>query len=162
MVDFAANLRRLMARLDLTVDQVVEQCSVDERTIRTILAGTTKPHARTLHRLAAGLQVPSDEFFQDPSLLAHRTFDRKTNPVVEEVIDENRDLFAGWTEADFDELYSRFGMGGSLTYQGTVEAAGAMNRKRQILRKAEILLEGAEAELVSALVNVLYERITVT
>ena len=69
MYDVAANLHRLMARFGLTLEDLVKQTGINERTIKGILAHTNKPHARTLHRLAAGLGVASDELFQDPSLL---------------------------------------------------------------------------------------------
>ncbi len=109
MRDHAANLRRLMARSGLTVQEAVSRTGLHENTIKAILAGAHKPQARTLHRLATGLGVPVDELFQDPSLLVHRAFDRQTNPLVEEVLATHQELLAGWSEADFDELYSRFG-----------------------------------------------------
>ncbi len=161
MYDVAANLRRLMARFGLTLEQVVEQTGLDERTIKGILARTNKPHARTLHRLAAGLQVASDELFQDPSLLAHRLFDRQSNPLVEEVVAGQPELFAGWSERDFDELYSRFGVGGSLTVEGTIEAVRSMNHNREVCRQVALLLESSEAELLSAIVALLYQKILV-
>ena len=161
MYDVAANLRRLMARFGLTLEQVVEQTGLDERTIKGILARTNKPHARTLHRLAAGLQVASDELFQDPSLLAHRLFDRSTNPLVEEVVASQPGLFAGWSERDFDELYSRFGVGGSLTAEGTIEAVNAMNQNREIHRQVALLLESGEAEFLAIIVRLLYQKILV-
>jgi transcriptional regulator with XRE-family HTH domain len=161
MYDVAANLRRLMARFGLTVEQVIEQSGLDQRTIRGILAGTQKTHARTLHRLAAGLGVTADELFQDPSLLAHRLFDRRTNPLVEEVVNRQPELFVGWAERDFDELYSRFAAGGSLTEEGTLAAVRAMNHNREIHRRVALLLESGEAPLLSAMVDILYERIVV-
>jgi transcriptional regulator with XRE-family HTH domain len=153
MYDVAANLRRLMARFGLTLEQVVERTGLHERTIKGILARTNKPHARTLHRLAAGLDVASDELFQDPSLLAHRLFDRHTNPLVEEVVSSQPELFAGWTEREFDELYSRFGVGGSLTAEGTVEAVRSMNQHREIHRQVALLLESGEAEFLAIIVR---------
>ncbi len=45
--------------------------------------------------------------------LAYRQFDRQTNPVAEEVIQEHPELFENWVLADFDELHSRFGAGKS-------------------------------------------------
>jgi transcriptional regulator with XRE-family HTH domain len=161
MYDVAANLRRLMARFGLTVEQVIEQTGLDQRTIRGILSGTHKPHARTLHRLAAGLGVAADELFQDPSLLAHRLFDRRTNPMVETVVSEQPELFAGWTERDFDELYSRFASGGSLSGAGALEAVRGMNHNREIHRRVALLLESAEGPLLSAMVDLLYQRILV-
>ncbi len=161
MYDVAANLRRLMARFGLTLEEVVEQTGLDERTIKGILARTNKPHARTLHRLAAGLRVASDELFQDPSLLAHRLFDRRTNPLVEEVVASQPELFAGWSERDFDELYSRFGVGGGLTAEGTIEAVRSMNHNREIHRQVALLLESSEADFLSAIVRLLYQKILV-
>ena len=155
----AANLRRLMVRHDVTLADVVERCDLDERTVRAILAGKQQPHARTLHRLAAGLGVETDEFFQDPSLLAYRSFDRDTNPVVDEVVAEHPRLFTGWTQHDFDELYSRFGTGGALTAEGTRQVVEQMNRKHELQRKVALILETHEAELLAKLIDVLYQRV---
>jgi transcriptional regulator with XRE-family HTH domain len=77
------NLRRLMTRLDVTIEQVAARAALDPRTVQGILDGTNRPHARTLHRLAAGLGVSPDEFFVDPAQLVYRCFDQATNPVVE-------------------------------------------------------------------------------
>lgn len=161
MSDHAANLRRLMARFGLTLEMVVEKTGLDERTLKSILSGGNKPHARTLHRLAAGLGVPPDELFQNPSLLTYRLFDRATNPIVEDVVNSHPELFAGWSEASFDELYSRFGTGGGLTQSGTLAVVDAMNRKREIQRKIALLLESPQAELLSGFVELLYQRIIV-
>lgn len=154
-----ANLQRILARLGITIAEVVQRTGVDERTVRGILSGKNKPHARTLHKLAEGLGIKVDEFFQDPSLLAYRTFDRATNPVVDEVIQSHPQLFTGWTQADFDELYSRFGTGGALTSEGTITAAEQMNRKQELLRKVALLLESTEAELLTEMIELLYKRI---
>lgn len=161
MSDYAANLRRLMAREGLTLGDVTARTGLDERTIKGILAGVNRPHARTLHRLATGLGVSPDELFQDPSLLLHKLFDRRTNPLVEEVVDANPDVFRGWTEGDFDELYSRFGTGGALSPRGVLAAARAMKRNRETHRKLSLLLESAEADLIADLIEVMYQRIAV-
>lgn len=60
---YATNLRRLMARLNMTMDQVVSASELNERTVKGLLRGCSKPHPRTLHRLAAALHVSVDEFF---------------------------------------------------------------------------------------------------
>ena len=159
MTDYATNLRRLMARQGLTLDDVVARSGLDERTVKGILAGVNRPHARTLHRLATGLGVNADELFQDPSLLLHRLFDRRTNPLVEEIVDANPDVFAGWTEGDFDELYSRLGTGGALSSDGVLAAARIMQRNRQTHRKLSLLLESSEADLVVDLIDVMHRRI---
>lgn len=161
--DFAANLRRLMARLGLTLSDVVDRTGLDERTIKRILrGGDHRPHPRTLHRLAVGLGVSADELFQNASLLAHRQFDRETNPAVEEALRSRPELFDGWEEADFDELYSRVGAGGALTVEGALESARRMNHKREVLAKVDLLLETGEAPLIAAMVDLLYARVVAT
>jgi transcriptional regulator with XRE-family HTH domain len=156
--DFGQNLRRLIAQAGLTLDQVAERTELNLRTIKAVLNGRKRPHARTLHKLAAGLGVAMDEFFQDPSLLIHRRFDRETNPLVAEVVHEHRELFREWTEADFDELYSRFGHGGALAQQGVLDAAATMSRRRQAQRKLALLMETHHADLIAGLLDVFYER----
>jgi hypothetical protein len=112
--------------------------------------------------LAEALGVAADEFFCDRSLLARRAFDRQTNPQVEEVIAEQPHLFAGWSEADFDELYSRFGTGGALTREGAAASARRMNRTRSVQEKVSLVLETHEAELLEEFVEMLYRRVMVT
>jgi len=159
--DHAANLRRLMARDALTLAELVRRSGLDHRTLKGILAGRHRPQPRTLHRLASSFNVPVEELFQDVALLRHRLFDRHTNPVVEEVVSDNPQLFHGWTQAEFDELYSRFGTGGALTDSGAVKAAQAMNRRREILQKVTLLLETNESELLETMIEALYTRAVV-
>jgi transcriptional regulator with XRE-family HTH domain len=160
-VDYAANLRRLMAREGLTLSELVRRSRLNHRTLKDLLAGRQQPQSRTLHRLASSLNVPVEELFQDAALLRHRLFDRQTNPVVEEVVAAEPTLFHGWTSAEFDELYSRFGMGGALTTEGTLEAARSMNRRRELLSKVTLLLETNEGELLESMIEVLYRRAVV-
>ena len=155
------NLFRLMAGRGLSIAEVVERTGLDERTIRGILGGTNRPHAQTLHRLAEGLGASVDEFFLTPAQLLYRRFDRRTNPVIEEVIETHKELLAGWSETDFDELHSRFGSGGALTHEGALAAVRQMNRKRELHEKLDLLLESSHAEAISGIVDVLYEQIVV-
>jgi transcriptional regulator with XRE-family HTH domain len=160
--DYAANLRRLMAREGLTLAELLERSGLNHQTVKSILNGGNRPQPRTLHRLAAALDVPVEELFQDPALLRHRLFDQQTNPVVEEVVASDPQLFHGWTQDEFDELYSRFGAGGALTSEGTREAAQHMNRRRELLNKAALLLETNESELLEGMIEMLYKRAVVS
>jgi len=161
MSDYAGeNLRRLLADRGLSIRQLAEKTGLDERTIRGILSGANTPHARTLHRLARGLGVRADEFFLLPSQLLYRRFDRQTNPVVEEVMEAHRELFTHWTVADFDELHSRVGSGGALTFEGTLAAIQQMNRKRELHEKLDLLLESSQAEVVRGILDVLYAQVS--
>jgi transcriptional regulator with XRE-family HTH domain len=155
------NLSRLLAAEGLSARQVAKRTGLDARTIRGILSGRSKPHAQTLHRLAEGLGVKIDEFFVDPAQLLYRRFDRQTNPLVAEVIETHRKLFVGWREADFDELHSRVGTGGSLTVEGTLMAVRHMNQKRELHDKLDLLLESSHAEVAAGILNVLYDKVVV-
>jgi transcriptional regulator with XRE-family HTH domain len=159
MADHAhENLSRLMAEAGLSVRQASERTGVDERTIRGILRGSNKPHAQTLHRLAGGLGVKIDEFFVDPAQLLYRRFDRQTNPVVAEVIENHGELFDNWTEADFDELHSRVGTGGPLTTEGTLQAVHHMNHKHELHQILDLLMESSQANLTSSLLSALLKE----
>jgi transcriptional regulator with XRE-family HTH domain len=163
MLDFAANLHRLMVRQGLTVSDVVRRSTLDERTVKGILSGgNAKPRARTLHQLAEGLGVATDELFETPPALCQRLFDRQTNREVAHLVEASPSLFDGWTERDFDELYSRFGAGGALTADGAQAAVEAMNRNRDIHRKVALLLESGDRQLLMGIVELLYKRILVT
>ena len=70
--------------------------------------------------------------------------------------------FHGWTEAEFDEIYSRFGMGGVLTQQGALETVASMNRRRELIAKVKLLWETGEAELLESMIEVLYRRVVIT
>lgn len=163
MTYLTENVRRLMARQRLTVQELVERSGLDHRTVGAILRGDdVRPQARTLHQLATGLQAPVDELFTNPALLTQRGFDRQTNPAVESLTVRRPELFDGWAEADFDELYSRFGAGGQLTSAGAEQLVERMNRQRRVHRQVALLLETNEADVLCGIVELLYRRIAVS
>jgi transcriptional regulator with XRE-family HTH domain len=153
------NLRRLMSAAGMSINEIAQRTGIDKRTIRGIISGAKQPHTRTLHRLAAGLGVSVDELFIDPARLLYRFFDRLTNPMVDEVVANHGELFIGWTEADFDELNSRVGIGGPLTVEGALAAVRHMNRKRELQEKLDLLLESSHADVAGDILDVLYEKI---
>ena len=156
----AHNVRRLMARFGLTHAEVIEASGLDERTLRAVLRGTKRPQARTLHRLAAGLGVVPDELFATGNFISAAALDRSTNPVASEVAAQRPELFADWSAGDFAELYSRFGVGGPLTADGTRATAEEMNRNREVMSQVRLILETADRELLREFVALLYRRVT--
>lgn len=160
-----ANVRRLMAQLNMTQSEAASATGLDERTLRSILQGDTQPHARTLHKLAGGLGVSVDELFQDPSQRSDgqysaSVFDRATNPVAAQAVDAHPKLFKGWTATDFDELFSRMAVGGELTEAGTLASARAMNERRELMHKVAVVLESSEGDLMRDFIDMLYRRAT--
>jgi hypothetical protein len=97
--------------------------------------------------------------FHDPRE-ASAAFDRAANPAVARVIDRHPQLFAGWTNADFEELFSRVAVGGELTEHGAVVAAQAMNRRRELMKQVAVILESGEAEHLREFIAMLYQRVT--
>jgi len=87
---YAVNLRRLMAQAGLTLAEVVSATGACERVIKGILSGRTKPHARTLNRMAAGLGVSPDEFLvaitMETERRARRYADNGIHARVEELL----------------------------------------------------------------------------
>lgn len=164
-----ANVRRLMARLGMTQADVVAATGLDERTVRSLMRGDSQPHARTLHKFAAGLGVEVDELFRDEFVRGHgdvvpagdaAAFDRATNPAVAEAIKQRPKVFAGWSGAEFEELYSRVAVGGELTEAGALAAAETMNERRELLERVAMLWESSEGELLREFVALLYRRAT--
>ncbi len=149
-----------MAAKGLSIREVARRSGLDERTIRAVCNGRHRTHGKTLHRLAEGLDVAVDQLFLDPAQLAYRHFDRASNPVVEQVVEECPKLFQHWCEADFDELTSRVGMGGGLTREGVAEAARHINQKRCLHEKLDLLLETTHADLVGEMIELLFQRMT--
>jgi transcriptional regulator with XRE-family HTH domain len=148
-----------MAEKGLSLGGVVEKTGLDRRTVAAILDGSNRPHSLTIHRLATGLDVSPDEFFINPGQLLYRRFDARTNPIVRDVVDEHPELFIGWGEADFEELHSRFGHGGALTAEGTLEIARRMEHNRTVHEKLALLLESSQAETISRIVHAMYDQV---
>lgn len=162
----ATNLRRLMARYDLTVQSLAEVADVDVRTVKALLSDSQRPHASTLHKLADGLGVSADEFFQPVVQgdgrdgAAAQTFDRATNPVVAATLAAQPERFVDWTTSEIDELFSRVGTGGELNEAGVAAAVDLIESRREILEKAAIVLETDEADLLRRFIEMLFDRVT--
>jgi transcriptional regulator with XRE-family HTH domain len=159
LVSLAMNIRRLMAKADVTQEAFSQSTGIDERTLRGILKMRNQPHARTIKKIADALGVDVDELYR-PVALASRQFDRDTNTFVDAVVRRRPELFRNWSEGDYDELYSRFGVGGQLTEEGVTEIAERMVRHRAIRRKVQVIQESDGDTLLTAVVNELYEMVT--
>lgn len=99
-MDFHATaLRHMMAARGLTLRQVIDATGLHERTVKAVLRGKTKPHARTLHALAVGLGFDAREFFPLPDTSAAVVVPLADKPILEQVAklleSESRDLLVG-------------------------------------------------------------------
>lgn len=155
-VMLAYHLRRVMAQEGWTYDDVVNATGLDARTVRSIAQSNQTPQAKTLHKLAAGLGVDVEELIAPVEQTA-ASFDAATNTALDTVLVESPEVFVNWSRDDFAELASRFGIGGALSETGVLRAAEAMNRKRETLSKAKLLLESKHATTLTDLVDALYQ-----
>jgi transcriptional regulator with XRE-family HTH domain len=154
----ALNIRRLLARFGWRYDDLIAASGLDERTIRRLMQGKTEPRPGTLHKLAEAFAVDTNELFLDTPELFAASFDRATNPQIDQAVEEQPELFAGWGEMEFAELASRFGVGGELTVDGALAMADTMNRRRETLQRTKLLLETSDGELLAQFVDMLWHR----
>ena len=105
MAHFGDNLRRLMAAKNLTLHEVARRSGLDVRTVHGILNNPrARPHARTLHKLAQGLNVPVEELFQNPAARSAAVLAQQANPPVQQILQNHPELFRDWEQADFHHL----------------------------------------------------------
>ena len=83
------------------------------------------------------------------------------NPMVDEVRAGRPRLFTGWSEENWDGHYSEFGVGGALTFEGGVQAAETINRKRETLQQLSVVLDTELGEVAAQLIATLHTMIEV-
>lgn len=149
-----------MAKFGMNYEDLVEASGLDARTIRSIVRGEKQPHARTVQRLAEAFGESTEELFAAPHGMTAAAFDAATNPLVAEVTEARPQLFDGWSADDFQQLTSRFGVGGAMTAEGVVAEAKSLNAKRALVDRARVVLESKDAPLLASLIDLLYERVT--
>lgn len=154
---------------------LARRAGVSRTTLYSLERGLTRsPRATTLAALAKALGVEVEELLPEiavPEVIhpsdsssspagRQRDFDRRTNPLVADVEQDSPELFRGWSESDWDELYSTFGVGGALTRAGVATAATELNRKREVVRRLQIVLETHLSEVAARTIDVLYDLVS--
>ncbi|MBT4867104.1 MAG: helix-turn-helix transcriptional regulator [Planctomycetaceae bacterium] len=177
-------IREECLRRGWDIGELARRTGMTRGTLYNLRRGTTRrPRASTLNSIARAFDIDpcsldrqTDEpvggenipQFDSPALDSagfdsrvqtgsDRRFDRQTNPLVDVVRQNAPELFSGWNEADFDELFSVFGTGGGLTEEGVTKAAMQMNRRRETLWRLQIVMETHLAEVAERLVKTLFE-----
>ena len=156
------------------VDALARRAGISRTTLHNIETGRTPtPRAATLKKLAEVFQISVAHLFSGSAPEqaasrsrgfdedARRTFDRHTNPMVDEVRAGRPRLFTGWSGENWDELYSEFGVGGALTFEGVVQAAETINRKRETLQQLSIVLDTDLGEVAAQLIATLHTMVEV-
>ena len=136
-----ANLLRLMATADLSIDEVARRTGLDERTVQRGPCGVP----------AAPTPGPSGRPGRRARRAARRVF-RRSGPLALSAFRAPRppggrtrcchsqsELFAAWRETDFDELHSRLAAAGTATRDDALRAVADMNRRRVLHARLDIL-----------------------
>lgn len=170
-------LFRLRLERGWNMDRLARKAGLSRTTVYALECGTiARPRASTLRRLAVALGLtvgelesrlaaesspttPSSAESREGSALA-ADCDRRTNPRVAEVARSEPARFAGWSRADWDQLYSTFGVGGSLSDEGVRLQADRINRQRELTFKLQLLLQTHLAPVAEEFVNRLYGEVT--
>lgn len=158
-----ACIQRGMSRGELAA-----RSGISRTTLYQIERGTVaQPRANTLKRIADALEMDVarlmelDEAHPNGREETGRLrFDRSTNPSVNDVYKDCPSLFAGWSSAEWDELYSTFGHGGQLTSDGVIQTAVHINRKREVTHRLNVLLETHLSDVAAGLIDTLYNLVS--
>ncbi|MBX3450370.1 MAG: helix-turn-helix transcriptional regulator [Planctomycetaceae bacterium] len=164
-------IRRLRQARGLNVGELGRRASVSRTALYQLEKGQIeRPHAATMDRLAAALGVEPNALWGEPrdalevgnSLLAKRIDEElRTNPAVRLAREDHPEWFLGWSETDWLQLASARGTGGELTEAGVRREAERISRRREVLKRAELLMATHLADSLSTIVNALYETVQV-
>lgn len=70
----------------------------------------------------------------------NRQLNRQTNPAIDEVYEDDPELFAAFTEDEWDELRSIRGQGGAMSRRKVIREAAKINENRSVRRDFDLLL----------------------
>lgn len=128
-----------------------------------------RPRITTLTSLAEAFEMSLDHFLwgesstssADSSLFSEgaKSFNRETNQEVKAIQDECPYLFRNWSDREWDELYSTFGVGGALSREGVIENAKSINQSRETRRQLNLVLETHLKETAIQMVESLYRMV---
>ena len=163
--DWGRRIRQACLRRGLSRGALAARSGVSRTTLYQLeRGGVVQPRATTLKRIADALDVDvawlTDSDGSNPNDVDRRRFDRATNPAVHDVYQECPSLFVDWSATEWDELYSTFGTGGQLTAEGVVQTAVHINRKREVGRRLNVLLETHLGDVAAGLVDTLYNLVS--
>lgn len=82
-----------------------------------------------------------------------------THPMIEQARRDRPELFDSLTADEWQELATHRGVGGALTYEGVLHFAEKIQRKREVRRQFEVLLESEHFRTLAEFVGVLYRDI---
>lgn len=164
----AERVRRECLRRGWDISELAERAQVSRTTLYHLEKGhTQRIRASTIRAIADALGVSVEHLLtgQDAEAGSRRAergpreFDRATNPAVADVARERPAVFQGWSDDDWDELYSQFGVGGQLTPLGVLSAAESINEKRETIRKLHVVLDTHLKDVAREMIDTFYRMV---
>lgn len=168
-------IARLVAEKGWNQDVFADKAGIARTTARGILTHPERElRNATLRRCADALGVTVHELITLPveRLLprvrqpsespagAISALEFSNQPALREWMARNPDRAAKLTPLEIDELISVQNVGGPLTYHGVEHFVSILERKRELLRRVEILAATEYLDLLEGVVRLMYERIT--
>ena len=150
--------------------ELARRADVSRTTLYHLRLGKIRrPRITTLNSLAEAFEITLEHFLWGQSeplrhLASSRSsasgdFDRSTNQAVRQVRDEHPQLFVNWTDREWEELYSTFGVGGALNETGVLSNARQINESRRTRRQLDVVLETHLREVAAKMVESLYRMV---
>lgn len=150
--------------------ELARRADVSRTTLYHLRLGKIRrPRITTLKSLAEAFEITLDHFLwgqSEPPRLAvssrsaaSSNFDRATNQAVLQVYEEHPQLFTGWTDREWEELYSTFGVGGALNEEGVMANAGQINDSRRTRRQLDVVMETHLREVAAKMIESLYRMV---
>lgn len=159
------NVRGLLELQGWSIRDLCERTGLGRGVVqRWVRQGADRVSTENLTKLARLFEIdPPGQLFnplllKQPRARGISPFEETTNPCVAEVADRQPELFVRFTAAEWKELYSHRGTGGSLTPEGVVRAAERINAKRSLRQKFDALLETHHFSTMEAVVSALYRE----
>ena len=149
--------------------ELAERSGVSRTTLYHLRSGKIqRPHMSTLKSIAEAFGLSLQEFLRSDdqrydrkfAVSSSTAFDRLTNSQVDGVVQEHPALFSGWSDFEWEELYSTFGVGGELSEEGVIECAGRINQNREIGHQLAIVLETHLRDVAVSMIKSLYGMVT--
>lgn len=150
--------------------ELARRADVSRTTLYHLRLGKIRrPRISTLTALAEAFELPLERFLwgqPEPPPPAAATpsgesqvFDRSTNRAVQQVHGNHPQLFAHWTDREWEELYSTFGVGGALNEEGVIANARQINESRRTRRQLDVILETHLREVAARMIESLYRMV---
>ncbi len=167
--ELAARVRLERMNRGWDVVELERRSGVGRTTLYHLEKGhTQRVRSSTIAAIAKAFDLEVELFLTpaDPAQTSERrraaAFDRSTNHAVADVARERPEVFEGWTEHDWEEINSQFGVGGQMTPLGALKSAEAINEKRETIRQLQVVLDTHLRDVAREVIETFYRMVQAT